>query len=166
MITASNLLSRVPSLFSDLAKILAGEIDCGTATLTKYRADNSPYCVTPQAVIYPKNSTDIKHVLSFAREYTMPVTVRGKGTGYAGGALGEGIILDMTRYFSQLRNINMLENTVTVDAGVTLDSLLGKLHAWHYDIPCISMSDKNSTVGALVATKFNIERLRATASSK
>lgn len=153
MITASNLLSRVPSLFSDLAKILAGEIDCGTATLTKYGADNSPYYVTPQAVIYPKNSTDIKHVLSFAREYTMPVTVRGKGTGYAGGALGEGIILDMTRYFSQLRNINMLENTVTVDAGVTLDSLLGKLHAWHYDIPCISMSDKNSTVGALVATK-------------
>jgi FAD/FMN-containing dehydrogenase len=153
MITASNLLARVPPLFSDLAKILSGEIDCSHTTLTKYSTDNSSYVVFPQAVIYPKNVTDIKHVLSFAREYTMPVTVRGKGGARNGGALGEGIVLDTTRYFSQIRNVNMMENTVTVDVGVTLGSLLEKLHSWHFDIPLLSMNDKNSTVGALVATK-------------
>ena len=153
MTMASNLLTRVPSLFTDLAKILAGEIDCSTKTLASYSVDKSPYMVFPQAVIYPKNVTDIKHVLAFAREYTMPVTTRGNGQSMTGGALGEGIILDMARYFSQIRNVNMLENTVTVDTGVTCGSLLEKLHAWHFDIPLLSTSDKHSTIGALVATK-------------
>ncbi len=153
MITASNFISRVPSLFTDLAKILAGEIDCSHATLTTYSTDGSPYSILPQAVIYPKTVTDIKHVLSFAREYKMPVTVRGNGTAKNGASLGEGIVLDMTRYFSQVRNVNMLENTVTVDAGVTASSLLEKLHSWHFDIPLLSLGDTHSTIGALVATK-------------
>lgn len=153
MITASNLLSRIPPLFSDLSKILAGEIECSHTILRKYSMDQSPYAILPQAVIYPKNVSDIKHVLSFSREYSIPVTVRGKGLGLHGGALGEGVIIDMTRYFNQIRNVNMMENTVTVDAGSTIGSLLEKLHAWHYDIPLLSFSDKDSTVGALVATK-------------
>ena len=153
MITVSNLLSHVPPLFSDLAKIIAGEIDCSQKTLSKYSNDGSPYQIFPQAVIYPKNVTDIKHVLSFAREYKIPVTPCGKREGRNGGALGEGIILDMTRYFSQIRTINMMENIVTVDAGVTVASLLEKLHSWQFDIPLFSLSDKTSTIGALVATK-------------
>ena len=149
----SSLLNRVPPLFSDLAKIIAGDIDCSHTILTKYSVDKSPYFVSPQAVIYPKNVTDIKHVISFAREYKMPVTVRGSGTACTGGALGEGIILDMTRYFTHIHNINMIENTITVDAGTTLGMLLEKLHAWNYDIPVIATNDKDTTVGALVATK-------------
>lgn len=153
MITASNFITRIPPLFSDLAKILAGEIDCSPSTLTKYSNDDSPYAVLPQAIIYPKNVTDIKHVLGFAREYTMPVTVRGKGTGRNGGCLGEGIVLDMSRYFSQIRNVNMMENTVTVDAGVTVGTLLEKLHSWKFDIPLFLGIDKETTIGALLATK-------------
>ncbi len=154
---ASNLLNRVPPLFADLAKILTGEIDCTNKILTNYSTDESPYKILPQAVIYPKNATDIKHVLAFAREYTMPVTTRGNGTSMTGGSLGEGIILDMTRYFSQIRNVNILENTVTVDVGVTCGSLLEKLHTWHFDIPLLSGSNKTSTIGALVATKSATE---------
>jgi FAD/FMN-containing dehydrogenase len=153
MITVSNVFNRIPTLFADLAKLLTGDIDCSALTLSNYSKDNSPYLVLPQAVIYPKNVTDIKHTLAFAREYTMPVTVRGKGTGSTGGALGEGIILDLTRYFSQIRNINMMENTITVDAGVTVSSLLEKLHTWHYDIPILSTNDTHTTIGALIATK-------------
>ncbi len=153
MTTASNVLTRIPPLFADLAKILAGEINCTNKVLAEFGVDGSPFLVLPQAVIYPKNVSDIKHVLSFAREYKIPVTTRGSGGAKTGGALGEGIIIDMTRYFSQIHNVNMMENTVTVDAGVTISALLEKLHAWHYDIPLLSRSDKVTTVGALVATK-------------
>ena len=83
----------------------------------------------------------------------MPVTTRGKGNSRNGGPLGEGIILDMTRYFSQIRTVNMLENTVTVDAGVTIGMLREKLHGWHYDIPSATSVDAGTTVGALLATK-------------
>lgn len=150
---ASNLLTRVPPLFADLAKIISGEIDCSHKTLSEYSCDASAYSVLPQAVLYPKNSTDIKHILAFAREYTMPITVRGSGTGTHGSALGEGIIIDMKRYFSQIRNVNMMENTITVDVGVTVGALLEKLHAWHFDIPLLLATDKETTIGALIATK-------------
>ena len=89
----SNLIYNVPPLFANLAKILAGEIDCSTLTLSTYSVDGSPYMIRPQAVIFPKHSTDIKHVVDFAREYGMPITVRGAGTSRTGGSLGEGIIV-------------------------------------------------------------------------
>ncbi len=153
MKTVSSFITRVPPLFTDLSKVLEGEIDCGHETLSKYSKDGSPYFVLPQAVIYPKNTTDIKHVLSFAREYAMPVSVRGCGGARNGASLGEGIILDMTRYFNHIRNVNMVENTITVDAGVSVGLLLEKLNSWHFDIPLLAFGDRDASIGALVATK-------------
>lgn len=153
MSTASNIFTRVPPLFVDLAKIIAGEINCSQDVLLSHSNDGSPYVISPQAIIYPKNATDIKHVLAFAREYTMPVTVCGSGESRSGGSLGEGVILDMRRYFNKIRTVNMIENTVTVDAGTTVGELLEKLHNWHFDIPLFLGIDKNATVGAVIATK-------------
>lgn len=153
MIKVSNPFANIPPLFSDLAKSLAGEIECGKDVLDAYSKDTSLYTIRPQAIIYPKNSTDIKQALSFAREYMMPLTVRGNGTGNQGGALGEGIIIDMSRYFTHIRQINMLEHTITVDAGVSVQELREKLRGWNMDIPLLTAQDNQATVGALVATK-------------
>ncbi|MEN9881226.1 MAG: hypothetical protein RLZZ308_409 [Candidatus Parcubacteria bacterium] len=152
MITASDLFSKVPPLFTPLAKILAGEVDCSASTLLSHSFDTSPYRVQPQAVIFPKNVTDIKHVIAFAREHSMSITVRGGGFGTQGGSIGEGIILDMHRYFNKIRHVNMMEHTVTVDAGTSVAELLHKLHSWGFDIPCLDY-DEQSTVGALLATR-------------
>ena len=153
MTMASKLLARVPPLFNDLANTIAGDISCSLEVMSQYSQDKSPYRVLPQAVVSPKNAQDIKHVLSFAHEYAMPVTVRGSGGGSVGGALGEGIILDMSRYYSVVRAVNVLENTVTVDAGTTVRALLEKLHSWGVDIPILTYEDDTTTLGALVATK-------------
>lgn len=153
MIKVSNPFSNIPPLFSDLAKALAGEIDFSKNILESHSYDNSPYTVRPQTVVYPKNSTDIKHTLSFAREYTMPVTVRGNGKGNQGGCLGEGIIIDLTRYFTHIRQVNMLEHTITVDTGVTVKELREKLRGWKMEIPILTAQDNEATIGALLATK-------------
>lgn len=153
MIKVSNPFSNIPPLFSDLAKSLAGEMDCSQNKLQEYSTDNSHYTIKPQAIVYPKNATDIKHVLSFAREYRTPITARGNGNGNAGGALSEGIVVDMTRYFTHIRQINMLEHTITVDAGVSVKELREKLYGWRMDIPILTAQDNNSTLGALVSTK-------------
>lgn len=153
MIKVSNPFSNIPPLFSDLAKSLAGELDCSSLKLEEYSRDNSPYTVRPQAILYPKHASDIKNILAFSREYTMPVTVRGNGKGNQGGSLSEGLIIDMTRYFTHIRQINMLEHTITVDAGVSIKELREKLHGWKMEIPVLTAQDNDSTVGALVSTK-------------
>ncbi len=153
MFKVSNPFSSVPPLFEDLARSIVGEIDCSPQSLEKYSNDGSPYTIRPQAIVYPKNGTDIKHIISFSREYTIPITIRGNGTAKTGGALGEGVVIDMTRYFNHIRQINMLEGTITVDAGVSVKSLRENLHGMHMDIPLLTAQDNDSTVGALVSTK-------------
>jgi FAD/FMN-containing dehydrogenase len=150
---ASEFFGRVPPLFLDLSKILAGEINCSIETLKEYSSDGSPYIINPQAIIYPKNVTDIRHILSFAREYSMPVTVRGGGGGKLAGALGEGIILDMARYFNNIRHISMLDNLVTVDAGVKVSELATRLDGWGFELPPILRSEEVTTIGGLFATR-------------
>lgn len=153
MLKVSNPFSNIPPLFSDLAKILAGEIDCSQSKLEEYSNDGSPYSVKPQAIIYPKSATDIKHIISFAREYTIPIAVRGNGTAKTGGSLSEGIVIDMTRYFTHIRQMNLADHTVTVDAGVSVKDLREKLKSWQMDIPLLTAQDEDSTIGAVIATK-------------
>ncbi len=153
MITVSNLLHQVPPLFADLAKLLSGEIDCSQKTLLAYSYDGSPYTIRPQAVIFPKNTADIKYTLSFAREYSMPVTTRGKGTARSGGSLGEGIIIDMSRYFTHIRQMHIMDHTITVDAGVSVRELRTKLHGLEMDIPLLTAYDNDATIGGILSTK-------------
>ena len=149
---ASNLFVRTPSLFEPLTKIILGEVDCSLATLARYSVDDSPYQVSPQTVIYPKNTTDIKHVIAFAKEYSLPITTCGGRSGGAGGVLGEGIILDLTRYFTGIKGIHVIENTVTVEAGVRLQTLCETLRARNLELPLLLDVDSTSTVGGFVAT--------------
>lgn len=149
----SNAFERIPPLFLDLSKMLAGEISCSSVDLEEYSSDGSPYTIIPQAVIYPKNVTDIRHVLSFAREYSMPVTVRGCGNSKLGGCLSEGIVLDMTRYFNNIRHISMVDNVVTVDAGVTVSELTSRLDGWGFELPPLLKSEEFTSVGGLFSTR-------------
>ncbi len=149
----SSVFERTPPLFLNLSKMLAGEISCSSSDLEKYSTDDSPYSITPQAVIYPKNITDIRHTLSFAREYSMPVTVRGCGSAKLGGCLSEGIILDMTRYLNSVRHISMVDNVVTVDAGMTVSELASRLDGWGFELPPLLRSESTTSIGALFSTR-------------
>lgn len=153
MLTASKMFSSVPPLFANLSHVISGDVDCSHLCLKNHSVDGSPYAVLPQAVVYPKNSTDIKHVIAFAREYSIPITVCGGGTAKSGGSLGEGIIIDMTRHFNRVRHVNMLEHTVTVDAGVRIDELREKLAGWNMELPLLEEEHSRATIGGLVATK-------------
>lgn len=153
MITASSVFSSVPPLFANLAKVITGDIDCSHVCLKAHGTDGSPYAVYPQAVLYPKTTADIKHAISFAREYRIPLTVCGGLTAASGGALGEGISIDLTRYFSHIRHVNMMDNTITVDAGVRIDDLIEKLSSWGVEVPVLRRTFSNATIGGLVATK-------------
>lgn len=153
MTTGSEASPSIPPLFAKLAKILSGDLDGSYACLKAHSSDGSPYSLRPQVVIYPKNTSDIKHVISFAQEYQIPIAPCGGMKASSGGALCEGIIIDMSRYFSHIKNMNVMENTVTVDAGVTIDELINKLASWNMELPVLESEHSYATIGGLVATK-------------
>lgn len=142
----------MPPLFQELVRDIEGEIDSGE-TLTKYATDNSPFFVFPQVVIYPKTTKDIKLVVSFAKLYHIPITVRGCGNGTKGGVLSEGIILDMYRYFDKLGKFTVSQSTLTVQAGALLTECLKRITPWGYTFPFVD-HEEEMTVGGMVATHY------------
>ena len=98
--------------------------DYGTRLVTA--TDNSIYQVMPQAVVFPKDTEDLKLVLELSAEeqyQKISLTPRGGGTGTNGQSLSEGIIVDCSRHMNQILELNLDEAWVRIQPGVVLDQL-------------------------------------------
>ena len=109
--------------FDILAKEIEGDAGYDTLTRTIYSTDASAYRELPTAVVWPKNATDIKRVLSFARNEGKGLTIRAAGTSLAGQVVTQGIIADISKYMNSIIEINEKEKWVRVEPGVVLDEL-------------------------------------------
>ncbi len=71
-----------------------------------YATDASAYRELPQAIVRPKDNEDIKTVIDFAREHKTSIIPRTAGTSLAGQVVGNGIIVDVSKYMTQTLEIN------------------------------------------------------------
>jgi FAD/FMN-containing dehydrogenase len=108
--------------FSVLQNQIQGEIIFDEDTLTKYSHDTSVFEIKPLAVLYPKNSLDIAHIVKFVQDnkFTFPnlsITARSGGSDMTGGAIGQGFIIDVTRYMNSF-NISADLKVAQIQPGV------------------------------------------------
>ena len=78
-----------------------GDLSTGAGDRTVFATDNSIYQVTPQAIVFPRNSTDVVRVAKLAAEArfaTIVLTPRGGGTGTNGQSLTDGVVVDVSRH--------------------------------------------------------------------
>ena len=54
--------------YEDLKKVVKGDIDYSLETLEKYSRDASIFVVRPQMVVFPKDSNDIKSLVTWVNE--------------------------------------------------------------------------------------------------
>ena len=106
-----------------LKNILSGTIFYDNLHRILYATDTSVYRKLPLAVAYPKNTADLKLLIAFATENGTSLIPRTAGTSLAGQCVGEGIVVDVSKYFTKILDINQMEKTVTVEAGVVRDEL-------------------------------------------
>jgi len=106
-----------------LRDLLEGDMKYDRITRTIYSTDASVYREIPLAVAWPKNSSDIKKILSFAAGEKTGITMRAAGTSLAGQVVSSGIIVDISRYMNKIIEINKNEMWVRVEPGVVLDEL-------------------------------------------
>ena len=96
------------------------------SALHAYSSDASPYSVTPLAVARIHSEKHVVLVREICSDEGVSIHPRGGGSGLAGGALGEGVILD----FSQLNRIKTIDKAggvVDVEAGLVCDGLSNRL---------------------------------------
>lgn len=110
-------------LFSELKKELKGEVRDDSIHQKIYSTDASIYEVCPLGVVLPKDQADLEACVHIASHYQTPLIPRGAGTGIAGGCLGRGVILDLSKYLTKVIDIDWTHRTVTVEPGVVQDDL-------------------------------------------
>ncbi|HTJ14873.1 MAG TPA: FAD-linked oxidase C-terminal domain-containing protein [Dinghuibacter sp.] len=102
---------------------LEGELYDDTAMRTLYATDASAYREMPLAVAIPKNESDIKKLIAFARAGKVSLIPRTAGTSLAGQVVGGGIVVDVSRTFTNILEVNPEERWVRVQPGVIRDEL-------------------------------------------
>src|SRR5438046_8186867 len=88
-----------------------------------YATDASLYQIEPRGVAFPKNAQQASAVIRAAADAGVPVTPRGAGTSLVGNAIGEGLIVEFSRYNRQITGLDLEKRSVRVGAGVVLDQL-------------------------------------------
>ncbi len=107
----------------ELQKSLEGDLYFDNASRLMYSTDASAYRQTPLAVARPKNTDDIKKIIAFAAANKISVIPRTAGTSLAGQVVGGGIVADVSKYMTQVIEINEKEHWVRVQPGVIPDEL-------------------------------------------
>lgn len=102
---------------------LAGDLHYDRKMRTLYATDASVYRELPLAVAFPKNKDDIKQLIHFANTEKIGLIPRTAGTSLAGQCVGDGIVVDVSKTFNQILEVNPEENWVRVEPGVVRDEL-------------------------------------------
>jgi FAD/FMN-containing dehydrogenase/Fe-S oxidoreductase len=106
-----------------LAEQLEGELYDDKTMRILYATDASAYREMPLAVAVPKTVDDIKKLIAFARAEKTSLIPRTAGTSLAGQVVGNGIIMDVSKHFTNILEFNKEEQWVRVEPGVIRDEL-------------------------------------------
>ena len=88
-----------------------------------YSTDASAYREIPRGVAYPESVEDIRELIRIARERGTCLIPRAGGTSIAGQVVGNGIVVDISRHFNHILEINPDGRWARVEPGVVRDEL-------------------------------------------
>src|SRR5262245_58297524 len=116
-----------------------------------YATDASIYQIKPIGVAFPKDAQQASAVICAAADSGVSVTPRGAGTSLVGNAIGEGLIVEFSRYNRQITALDLEKRSVRVGAGVVLDQLNDflKPHGFCFG-PDVATSSR-ATLGGMIA---------------
>ena len=106
-----------------LSTLLEGELFFDSTMRILYATDASAYRELPLAVAIPRSVEDLKKLIAFAQEHHTSLIPRAAGTSLAGQVVGNGIVVDVSKHFTNILEFNKDEMWVRVQPGVIRDEL-------------------------------------------
>ncbi len=130
---------------------LEGDVKSDYFTRNSYSIDASIYQIMPVAVAYPRNISDVKIIVDIAHQSGIPVIARGAGTGIAGGCLGNGIIVDFSKFMNRILAIDYEQEYVICEPGVVQNQLNHALASKGYRLGPDTSTGNRATIGGMLA---------------
>ncbi|WP_020601444.1 FAD-binding and (Fe-S)-binding domain-containing protein [Spirosoma spitsbergense] len=116
----------VNALEAELRLMVKGEVRFDRGSRATYSTDGSNYRQVPIGVVLPHDDDDIVQTVALCRKYNAPILSRGGGTSLAGQGCNVAVVMDMSKYYNKILNIDPDQKTVTVQPGIVLDSMRGE----------------------------------------
>jgi len=154
----------------EIQNFFKGEVEDDEETLSKYSRDASLLLVRPQVVVYPKDKEDVKNLVkwvgeNYARQDLayLSITARCAGTDMSGGAIGESIIMDFSRYMNRLIGGPLPTNDksaweITVEPGMFYRDFEKITLAKGLILPCYTASKSLNAMGGMYGNNSAGER--------
>jgi len=149
-------------IFEDLKIKIKGEVLLDEEILKKYSRDTSLFEVKPSAVIYPKNVLDIENLVHFVNDNKrenpwLSLTPRSGGTDMSGGSIGEGLILDFTKYINKFE-IDAKKSRGVSQPGVFYRDFEKKSLENNLEMPVFPASKDIAAIGGMVSNNCGGEK--------
>jgi FAD/FMN-containing dehydrogenase/Fe-S oxidoreductase len=139
-----------PDMVDDLEALVDGDVRFDEYSRELYATDASAYEVLPIGVVFPTSTEDVSAVASYCAEREIPVLPRGGGTSLAGQAVNEAVVLDFSRYMTEMIDVDPEGRRARAQAGITLGELDRTLSPHDLKFaPDPSTADRSALGGAI-----------------
>ncbi|RIX85371.1 FAD-binding and (Fe-S)-binding domain-containing protein [Acidovorax cavernicola] len=126
-----------------------GEVLFDDGSRGRYATDASIYQITPVGAFVPTNERDIATAIDIARDLKVPVLARGGGTSQCGQTTGAALVIDNSKHFRRVLDVNVEEGTATVEPGLVLDHLNAQLKPHGLWYPVDVSTSAQATLGGM-----------------
>lgn len=110
-------------LVASIAGGLEGELDFTDAGRALYTSDASNYRQVPLGVVYPASRDDLKRIVSVVSDAGHAVLMRGGGTSQNGQCVNHAVVLDCSRFLTNIQSIDQQRGIADIEPGVVCDQL-------------------------------------------
>jgi FAD/FMN-containing dehydrogenase/Fe-S oxidoreductase len=132
-----------------LRRETGGEVLFDDGSRGRYATDASIYQIMPIGVFVPKNARDVGAAIGIARDLRVPILARGAGTSQCGQTTGASLVIDNSKYFCNVLELNVAARTATVEPGVVLDHLNEHLKPHGLWFPVDVSTGAQATLGGM-----------------
>ena len=136
-------------LAARLRKEVDGEVLFDAATRGRYSTDASIYQIEPLGVVLPRSEEAARAAIAVAADDGVPILPRGAGSSQCGQAVGAALVIDHTKYLSQVIEVDAAGMRAVVQPGVVLDALNAHLRPHGLWFPVDVSTSAQATLGGM-----------------
>jgi FAD/FMN-containing dehydrogenase/Fe-S oxidoreductase len=141
----------LPGLERKLKAEITGDVMFDRFSRGRYATDASHYQMMPLGVVAPRTIAEAERTLEIARQEGVSVLPRGGGTSQAGQAVNASLVIDCSKYLTQIYEIDVGDRRATVEPGIVLDDLNRKLKPYGLWFPVDVSTASRATIGGMTA---------------
>ena len=138
-----------PGLERRLKAELTGDVQFDRFTRGRYATDASHYQIVPLGVVAPRTIEEAERAIGIARAEGVQLLARGGGTSQCGQTVGEGLVVDCSKYLTRIVDLDVKRRRCAVEPGIVLDDLNRQLKPHGLWFPVDISTASRATIGGM-----------------